>query len=114
MMDVVYEVGKGPAIHIGEMGRRGGWIYHRRLVDWLKEAAEAEGEDYQSGYQLGGTDANTMAQTRGGIPATTVGVPRRYSHSPVETFSLKDMAGLVRILIAALRGIEPGFNLLRG
>jgi endoglucanase len=113
MMDVVYEVGKGPAIHIGEMGRRGGWIYHRRLVDWLNGAAEAEGEDYQSGYQLGGTDANTMAQTRGGIPATTVGVPRRYSHSPVETFSLEDMAGLVRILLAALRGLKPGFNLMR-
>lgn len=114
MMNVVYEVGNGPAIHIGEMGRRGGWIYHRRLVDWLNGAAEAEGEAYQSGYQLGGTDANTMAQTRGGIPATTVGVPRRYSHSPVETFSLQDMAGLVRILVAALRGLEPGFNLLRG
>ena len=113
MRDVVYEVGKGPAIHIGEMGRRGSWIYHRRLVDWLTGAAEAEGEDYQSSFQLGGTDANAMAQTQGGIPATTVGVPRRYSHSPVETFSLNDMAGLVRILVAALRGLKPDFNLLR-
>jgi hypothetical protein len=31
----------------------------------------------------------------------------------VETFSLEDMAGLVRILIEALRGLKPGFNLLR-
>ncbi len=95
------------------MGRSGRWIYHRRLVDWLIGAAEAEGAAYQSSFQLGGTDAKAMAQTRGGIPATTVGIPRRYSHSPVETFSLNDMADLVRILVAALRGLEPGFNLLR-
>ena len=113
MRDVVYEVGKGPAIHIGEIGRTGSWIYHRRLVDWLIGAAEAESEPYQSGFQLGGTDAKAMAQTRGGVPATTVGIPRRYSHSPVETFSLEDMAGLIRILVAALQGLKPGFNLLR-
>jgi endoglucanase len=113
MRDVVYEVGKGPAIHVGEMGRSGRWIYHRRLVDWLIGAAEAEGEPYQSGFQLGGTDAKAMAQTRGGIPATTVGIPRRYSHSPVETFSLKDMSGLVEILVAALKKLKPGFRLLR-
>lgn len=113
MRDVVYEVGKGPAIHIGEMGRRGSWIYHRRLREWLIEAAEAEGLSYQSSYQLGGTDAKAMAQTRGGIPATTVGVPRRYSHSPVETFSLKDMSVLVETLVAALKKLKPGFRLLR-
>jgi endoglucanase len=113
MRDVVYEVGEGPAIHVGEMGRSGRWIYHKRLVDWLIRAAEAEGEPYQSGIMLGGTDAKAMAQTRGGIPATTVGIPRRYSHSPVETFSLEDMAGLVRILIAAFRELKPGFRLLR-
>jgi endoglucanase len=109
----VYEIGKGPAIHIGEMGRTGRWIYHRRLVNWLIGAAKAESEHYQSSFQLGGTDAKAMAQTRGGVPATTVGVPRRYSHSPVETFSLEDMAGLVKILIAALRELKPGFRLLR-
>jgi endoglucanase len=113
MRDVVYEVGEGPAIHIGEMGRNGGWTYHRRLVDWLIGTAEAEGEPYQSSIMLGGTDAKSMAQTRGGMPATTVGIPRRYSHSPVETFSLEDMAGLVRILIAAFRGLKQGFRLLR-
>ena len=113
MRDVVYEVGKGPAIHIGEIGSRGSWIYHSRLREWLIETAEAEGLPYQSSYQLGGTDAKAMAQTRGGIPATTVGVPRRYSHSPVETFDLKDMSGLVEILVAALKRLKPGFRLLR-
>jgi endoglucanase len=62
---------------------------------------------------LGGTDASAMAQTREGIPAITVGIPRRYSHSPVETFSLDDMAGLIRILESAIKEIKAGFNLLR-
>jgi len=113
MRDVVYEVGKGPAIHIGEMGSRGTWIYHHNLRRWLTDTAEAEGLPYQTGYQLGRTDASTMAQTRGGIPAITVGVPRRYSHSPVELFDLKDMENLVNILVTALKRLGPGFRLLR-
>ncbi|MBQ04653.1 hypothetical protein CL673_08140 [Candidatus Bathyarchaeota archaeon] len=113
MKDIVYEVGKGPAIHLGEMGRKSTWIYHPRVRGWLIDSADAEGIPYQSSFQLGGTDASAMAQTRGGIPTTTVGIPRRYSHSPVETFDLKDMDNLVKILVAALRGLKPGFNLLR-
>jgi endoglucanase len=54
-----------------------------------------------------------MAQTRGGIPAITVGVPRRYSHSPVELFDLKDMKDLAGILVAALKALEAGFDLHR-
>jgi endoglucanase len=113
MRDIIYEVGKGPAIHIGEMGRRGTWIYHAKLREWLTITAENLDENYQSAFQLGGTDASAMAQTRGGIPAITVGIPRRYSHSPVETFSLDDMAGLIRILESAIRGIKAGYSLLR-
>lgn len=113
MRDIVYEVGKGPAIHVGEMGSRRTWIYHHKLRGWLTETAEAEGIPYQTSYQLGGTDASAMAQTRGGIPAITVGVPRRYSHSPVELFDLKDMEDLVNILVAALKRLGPRFRLLR-
>ena len=113
MRDVVYEVGKGPAIHVGEMGSRRTWIYHRKLRGWLEEAAKAGGIPYQLSYQLGGTDASAMAQTGSGIPAITVGVPRRYSHSPVELFDLEDMENLVRILVAALKGLDAGFDLHR-
>jgi putative aminopeptidase FrvX len=36
MRDVVYEVGKGPTIHMGEIGSRGRWIYHKKLREWLR------------------------------------------------------------------------------
>jgi endoglucanase len=113
MRDVVYEVGKGPSIHIGEMGSRRTWIYHNNLRNWLSENAEAEGIPYQMSYQLGGTDASAMAQTKSGIPAITVGIPRRYSHSPVELFDLNDMENLVKILVTSLEALKPGFDLHR-
>jgi putative aminopeptidase FrvX len=113
LRDVVYEVGKGPTIHMGEIGSRGRWIYHKKLREWLRETAEEEGIPHQVSFQLGGTDASAMAQTRGGLPAVTVGVPRRYSHSPVEVFDLKDLANLVKILVAALKGLDLGFDLHR-
>lgn len=113
MRDVVYEVGKGPAIHIGEMGSRGTRVYHHNLRKWLSETAEAKGIPYQMSYQLGGTDASAMAQTKSGLPTITVGVPRRYSHSPIELFDLKDTENLVKILAASLEALESGFNLHR-
>jgi endoglucanase len=113
MSNVVYEVGKGPAIHIGEIGSRLTWIYHNKLRNWLVNTAEELQIPYQMSHMLGGTDASAMAQTRSGIPTTTVGIPRRYSHSPVELFDLKDMEALVKILVASLGKLTSGFNLSR-
>ena len=114
MRDLFYEVGKGPAIHVG--GFSGGklLIYHHKMRKWLSETAEAEGIPYQSGVMHGGTDAFTSMQTRGGIPSITLGIPRRYSHSPVEVFDLKDLTNLVRILVAAIQKTDAEFNLNRG
>ncbi len=113
MRDLVYEVGKGPAIHIGEMGGGSTRIHHHKLRRWLVETADAEGVPYQSGMMHGGTDASALTQTRSGIPAITLGIPRRYSHSPVEVFDLEDLKNLVKILVAALKGLNASFNLHR-
>lgn len=113
MRDVVYEVGKGPAIHIGEIQRDKSRIYHQKLRRWLIDTAEAEKILYQSSIMLGGTDASALAQTRSGLPTTTIGVPRRYSHSPVEVFDLNDLENLVKILVAGLKKIDGSFTLNR-
>lgn len=114
MRDLVYEVGKGPAIHVGE----GGWgnvraVHHHRVREWLVGAAEVDGIPYQSAFMHGGTDAKVMAQTRAGIPVATIGLPRRYSHSPVEVFALSDLENMVKILVAAVKRLDKGFNLRR-
>lgn len=114
MRDIVYEVGKGPAIHFGEIGEgRISAVHHSRVREWLVDAAEAEGIPYQSAFMHGGTDAKAMAQTGNGVPAATIGLPRRYSHSPIEVFSLTDLENLVKILGAAIRRLDAGFSLHR-
>ena len=114
MRDLVYEVGKGPAIHAGETGRGNiRTVHHHKVREWLIEAAVAEGIPYQSAFMHGGTDAKATAQTRGGIPSSTIGLPRRYSHSPVEAFDQKDLEGIVGILVAAIKSLDTGFNLHR-
>jgi len=114
MRDLYYEVGKGPAIHYGEQGRgRVNVVHHHRVREWLKGAADAEGIHYQENFQFGGTDAGAMAKTRAGIPTASIALPRRYSHSPIEAFYISDLENLVKVLVAAIRGLRPGFRLSR-
>ena len=115
MRDLYYEVGKGPAIHHGEQARGGrvNVVHHHRVREWLKGAADADGIPYQENFQFGGTDAGAMAKTRAGIPTASLALPRRYSHSPVEAFYASDLEDLVRVLVAAIKGLRPGFNLSR-
>ena len=61
----------------------------------------------------GGTDASAMAKSKGGIPTVAFGIPRRYSHSPVEVFDMKDLEGLVNIFVAALKSLDSTFKLNR-
>jgi len=109
MRDIYYEVGKGPAIHIGELGSRtrlGSQVLRR----WLVGVAEANGIPYQTGLMHGGTDASAMQQTEAGVAVISIGVPRRYSHSPVEVMSLDDLHNLTEILTRAVEGLTSGFS----
>ncbi len=109
MRDLYYEVGKGPALHIGELGSRtrmGSQVLRR----WLIGVAEENGIPYQTGLMHGVTDASAMQQTKAGLAACTIGVPRRYSHSPVEVLSLEDLHNLTEILTLAIEGLTRGFS----
>lgn len=110
--DLYYEVGKGPAVHVGNaagMRRIGSQLLRR----WLIGAADDLGIQYQSGMVHGGNDAHAIQQSKSGIPACTIAVPRRYSHSPVEMFSLDDLDGLIKVLTEAITGLDSGFKLNR-
>jgi putative aminopeptidase FrvX len=54
-----------------------------------------------------------MMQTRSGVPAATIGIPRRYSHSPVEVFAPSDLENLVKIVTIAIKELGPGFTTTR-
>jgi endoglucanase len=114
MLDLAYEAGNGPVIHLGEqMFGMIHTIHHHKVRRWLEEVAKMEGIPYQSNYMYTGTDATALARTRAGIPTIAVGISRRYSHSTVEAFYMKDLEDLVKILVAAVKGLDPGFDLQR-
>ncbi|MBN2335836.1 M20/M25/M40 family metallo-hydrolase [Candidatus Bathyarchaeota archaeon] len=109
MRDLYYEVGRGPALHIGKTGgttRFGNQVLRR----WLIGVAEENGLPYQSSLVHGGNDAHAIQQTKAGIPACTAAIPRRYSHSPVELMSLDDLRSLTEMLTKAMIGLDSGFS----
>ncbi|MFP3952169.1 MAG: M42 family metallopeptidase [Candidatus Bathyarchaeia archaeon] len=113
MRDLYYEVGKGPAIHIGEISGGRTRLQSQIVGDWLRWVAEEEDIPYQAGLMQGGTDASALMQTGEGIPACTVGIPRKYSHSPIETFNMRDLENLIKLLTTALKGLDSDFSTSR-
>jgi len=92
------QLGKGPAIKIVDGRAASGLISNRRLVDKLIEIAEAEKIPYQIEVAAGGTtDASIINLNKEGVPATTISIPARYIHSPVEVVDLNDMVNAVRL-----------------
>jgi len=103
MKDAPVEMGKGPVITIVDSSGRG-LIASRKVVKWLKDAADANSIPVQLEVGSGGTtDATAIHLTKGGIPSTTVSIPSRYIHSPVEILDTKDIDAGVRLLVAALK-----------
>jgi endoglucanase len=97
-------VGKGPVLVVasssGQFPR--GHIVHPRLLTWLEQAAAEAGVPVQLVTSIGraASDAGAIHLSRQGVPTGVVGLPRRYSHSPICTFDLNDAVSAVRLLAA--------------
>jgi putative aminopeptidase FrvX len=103
MKDAPVAMGKGPVITIVDSSGRG-LIASRKMVKWLKDAADARGIQVQLEVGSGGTtDATAIHLTKCGIPSTTVSIPSRYIHSPVEVLDTEDIEAGVKLLVAALK-----------
>jgi putative aminopeptidase FrvX len=84
-------IGKGPVITVVDADGRG-VIVPKRVVDWLRTAADESGIPYQLDVASGGTtDATAIHLTRTGIPSGVISAPTRYIHSPIEVLSLNDL-----------------------
>lgn len=102
--DVPIAMGRGPVIVVAasSAGNVRGGIAHPAVVRDLIATAERERIPYQLATHIlrGSTDAAAIHLVREGIPSATVGVPRRYSYSPVEMVDLLDVERAVRLLLA--------------
>ncbi|MEI7433832.1 MAG: M42 family metallopeptidase [Methanomicrobiales archaeon] len=101
--DANVEMGKGPVITIVDAAGRG-LIASRALVTWLSETADKNNIPVQLEVGNGGTtDATAIHLTKGGIPSTTISIPTRYIHSPVEVLDLEDIEEGVRLIVESLK-----------
>lgn len=113
--DLNVAVGRGPAIQVmGGPGGRGN-LLHPVVREFLLETAAAGGIPVQPCTFTGGNnDSASMAWAAEGIPAGSITLPRRYSHSPVEVADLRDAEAALRLLEAILgrMGGLPAFTFL--
>ncbi len=101
--EFVTKIGKGPAIKVMDGSRGSVFIAHPTLTNFLVSVAEELKIPYQLEVLIGGTtDALGIAFRRDGIPATTISIPTRYVHSPVELLNINDALNAAKLLTEAL------------
>jgi putative aminopeptidase FrvX len=102
-------LGKGPVITVMDAGGRG-VITNPKVLEWLRETAQASKIPYQLDVTEGGTtDASAISLTREGIPSGVVSIATRYIHTPVEVLSLKDLSQTAELMVAALKSVGNYF-----
>jgi endoglucanase len=96
-------LGGGPVLSIGSAN-------HPVINQRLRAVAAKAGIPLQAEInpRHTGTDADAIFLTRGGIPTSTVGLPNRYMHSPVEIIQLSDLDALAELLTAFVLDVQAG------
>jgi len=96
------KLGFGPAIYVAD----GSTLHDPRLVRLLQETAEAENIPYQFRQPGGGgTNSGAIQRALAGIPAVSVSVPHRYTHSPVSISRVEDWKNTLNLIHATLKRI---------
>jgi endoglucanase len=101
-LNPVCRLGGGPALTVMDSSM----IADPRLLNFLRQTAEANKIPYQLKTKLGGgTDAGGIHVSNAGIPSAVISVPCRYIHSPTAYMHRDDYTNTLKLLQAALNGI---------
>lgn len=115
--DLDVAIGAGPVVQVSAGAGGRGFLVHQGVRRYLRHLAEAEGVPLQEAVFAGGNnDAAAIAWSGRGVPAASLCLARRYSHSPVEVADLRDAEAalsLLRALVARM-GELPRFGFLDG
>src|SRR5579859_3716415 len=91
-------IGKGALITPSSSSNARGLMLPRAAREAMIVAAQRAGVPYQLAVTSGGvTDAAVAHLAAGGIATLEIKIPRRYSHSPVETLDLLDLAAVLAL-----------------
>jgi len=110
-------IGRGPVIPLAAHSLVQRFFIHPGVRAMLEGLAAAEGIPCQPAVFRGvSNDSAAIAQAGEGVPAGSVCIPRRYSHSPAETADLGDCYHAFRLLEAVVRtnGPDRRFDFLAG
>jgi putative aminopeptidase FrvX len=111
-------LGSGPTLSrltFHGRGTLGGLVPHPALVRAVEEAADGSGVPLQHDAMIGViTDAAFLPMaTAEGVAAVGIGIPCRYTHSPIETAQRSDLEQCIELLSTLMPRL-PGLDLARG
>jgi len=104
------KLGLGPAIHVSDKYT----LHDPGLVRFLQETAERSGIPYQLRQPGGGgTNSGAIQPALAGIPAVSVSVPHRYTHSAISISRVDDWKHTLNLLHTSLGGVTKDLVALR-
>ncbi len=110
-------LGSGPTINLYNFHGRGtlnGMIPHEGLVKLAEESAKKAGIPHQRFASLGIiTESAYIQMENGGAACLDLGFPARYTHSPIETCSIRDIKNLGLLTAATVKELSPEFSVHR-
>ncbi len=111
-------LGCGPVLGMYSFHGRGtlnGTIAHPGIARLIRDTAADENIPLQRNAMVGLLTDSSYVQLvgAGGVPAVDLGIPVRYTHTPIETCRLSDVEQLVSLVWAVVERIGPGFELTR-
>lgn len=108
-------LGAGPVLTRFTRAMLNGIVPHPTLRRFAASIAAERGIDLQHAVLQGGlTDASNMQHVGRGAPALDVSFPTRYTHTPVESIDLADLAGLSDWIEAMVTSLDRLPELRRG
>ncbi len=109
--ELPWDIGKGALLKVREVK---GLSTQRPLRDLVRATAEEQGIPYQWIVDTAGiTDATSAQQASGDIAAMVIGIARRYAHSAVEMFDLRDVQAQIDLTVHATSRLTSREQLLR-
>ncbi len=109
--ELPWDIGRGALLKVREVK---GLSTQRPLRDLVRATAEEHGIPYQWIVDTAGiTDASSAQQASGDIAAMVIGIARRYAHSAVEMFDLRDVQAQIDLTVQAVSHITSTEQLQR-
>ncbi len=103
---------KGPGIKVYDRSTVTHYsqIVPRKLVDALEQIAIENDIPYQFDFLLGSTNADVFSLENTGIITGGIGIPCRYTHTPIEMINLKDIENAIKLTIKFIENCPKYFN----